>query len=98
MQPGQSGLVIVGGLEVGEDLGEHVSEEGEELVNPEVVHFVPVLVQDVHARLEPLLLPVVAFNALHNLADFEGGFFLVKRLVRMPKHYQILPLSQYEIE
>ena len=52
-------------------------EKGQEFVNSEVVNFVPVLVQDIQACLEPLLLAVSTLNALHNLADLLGRLLLV---------------------
>ena len=87
LQPGDCSFRVACFLDISEHLGKHKSQEGQELVNPKVVHLVPVLVQDVEAGLEPLLLPLSIFYSLHDFADLKRGFSLVHRLVRMPKHY-----------
>jgi len=82
-------LVVVGLLEEGEHLRKHISEQGQKLVDAEIVHLVPVFVQDVHASLEPLFFVIGFAHARHDLADFYCCFSLVNRFVRMPKHYKI---------
>ena len=37
-----------------EALVDHHAEEKKELVNPEIVHFIPVLVENVQERIDPL--------------------------------------------
>lgn len=77
MEPGNSAFLVRRRFEVFEDLREHVAEECQEFIDPEVVHLVPVLVQDVNACLEPLFLALSVGDAIHDLADFEGGLPLV---------------------
>ena len=55
------------------------------------------LVQNVKASLEPLLLFVRAVETLHDFADFHGGFPLVDRFIRMPKHYEIIANERCKI-
>ena len=77
-------------LDVAEHLGEHEAEKREELVDPEVVDLVPVLVKDVEARLEPLPLAFIRIDSLHDLTNLHGGLLLVDGLVGMPEHYVIM--------
>jgi len=82
-------LVVSGVPEENEHLRKHISEQGQKLVDAEIVYLVPMFVQDVQASLEPLFLVLGFAHALHNFADFDWGFSLVNRFVRMPKHYKI---------
>ena len=69
LEPLHRAMLVARRLQVAEHLGEHVPQQGQELVDAEVVNLVPVLVEDVEACLEPLLLALACLDALHELAD-----------------------------
>lgn len=64
-------LVVSGVPEENEHLRKHISEQGQKLVDAEIVYLVPMFVQDVQASLEPLFLVLSFAHALHNFADFD---------------------------
>ena len=66
-----------------------MTHECQEFVDSEVVHLVPVLVQNVQSCLEPLLLATRSTQLLHDLANLDGGLPLVDRFISMPKHYKL---------
>jgi hypothetical protein len=57
--PGNQNSVIVAALQEKESLVELESEEHEVLVDPEVIHFIPVHVKNVQETLEPQLFVLV---------------------------------------
>jgi len=77
-----------------ERLSEHEPQEGQVLVNPVIVNFVPVHVENECESLEPLLFVLMVVNLHHNTRNLLAALLLVLWFIRMPNHVeQTLPSS-----
>ena len=63
-----------------------MSKQSQELIDSEVVYFIPMLVQYIDTGLEPLHFLFNLRYTLHDLAYLDGSFSLVDGLVGMPIH------------
>ena len=72
-----------------EALVDHEAEEEKELVDSEIIHLIPHLVENVQERVDPLDLSlkfVVTANLVQNTCHFTSNVLLVHGFVSMPKH------------
>lgn len=78
------------GFEEGEDLEEEEPEEHKELIDSEVVYFIPVQIEDVHAGFKPHFLTFfpLTLQLRKQLRDLLSCVLLVHSFVGVPKHYK----------
>jgi hypothetical protein len=85
--PLEISLTVVSVFQESEEGVDREPDEHQELVDSEVVHSVPVVVEDVQKLFEPELLVLGGLDSSENIADPLGCSFLIQTLIRVPIYY-----------